>query len=78
MKLLRISAVLFLFLGVASLANAQTTADLPRGNVSGFGSFALSASDYDAFINEQRELSERGEYFWSTTRFVYVGKCKIG
>ena len=35
MKLLRISAFLFLFLGVASLANAQTTADLPRGNVSG-------------------------------------------
>ncbi|MCH7823592.1 MAG: outer membrane beta-barrel protein [Acidobacteria bacterium] len=45
MKLLRISAVLCLFLGVTSLANAQTTADLPRGNVSGFGSFALSASD---------------------------------
>ena len=45
MKLLRISAVLLLFLGVASLANAQTTVDLPRGNVSGFGSFALSASD---------------------------------
>ena len=45
MKLLRISAVLVLFLGVASLAGAQTSADPPRGNVSGFGSFALSASD---------------------------------
>ena len=44
-KLLRISAVLFLYLGVASLASAQTTADPPRGNVSGFGSFALSAPD---------------------------------
>ena len=45
MKLLRLSAIFFVFLAVASLANAQTTADLPRGNVSGFGSFALSASD---------------------------------
>jgi SAM-dependent methyltransferase len=34
----------------------------------------VSASDYEAFINELHELSERGEYFWSTTRFVYVGR----
>ena len=44
MKLLRISAVLLVFLGVAAVAGAQTAAEPPRGNVSGFGSFALSAS----------------------------------
>lgn len=38
----------------------------------------VSASDYEAFIGEQHELSERGEYFWSTTRFVYVGNYAAG
>jgi ubiquinone/menaquinone biosynthesis C-methylase UbiE len=38
----------------------------------------VSASDYEAFIGELEELHKRGEYFWSTTRFVYVGRRTAG
>ena len=62
MKLLRISAVIFVFLGVASLASAQTTADLPRGNVSGFGSFALSAPDG---LDKGHGAGGSGTYFFT-------------
>lgn len=48
--------------------------DLALGMRSMVGRDLISASDYEAFINELHQLSERGEYFWSTTRFVYVGK----
>lgn len=45
MKLLRLFVFVFVFAGAASAAGAQTAASLPRGNVSGFGSYAVTASD---------------------------------
>ena len=62
MKLLRISAVIFVFLGFASLASAQTTADLPGGNMSGFGSFALSAPDG---LDKGHGAGASGAYFFT-------------
>ena len=62
MKLLRISVVIFVFLGFASLASAQTIADLPGGNMSGFGSFALSASDG---LDKGHGAGASGAYFFT-------------
>jgi len=45
MKLLRLLVFVLVFAGAASVASAQTAANLPRGNISGFGSYAVTASD---------------------------------
>ena len=45
MRFLRASAILFLILAPVSTAWAQETIKLPKGNISGFGTFAASKSD---------------------------------
>ncbi len=45
MKLLRLFALVLGCVGAAAAANAQTADNLPRGNVSGFGTFATSVAD---------------------------------
>jgi opacity protein-like surface antigen len=45
MKLLRLCAFVLVFAGTAAVADAQTADNPPRGNVSGFGTFAPSVSD---------------------------------
>ena len=45
MRLLRAAAVLLLLLAPVSTAWAQETIKLPKGNISGFGTFAASKSD---------------------------------
>jgi len=45
MRFLRPCALVLVLLGAPALANAQDTAELPRGNISGFGSFATATGD---------------------------------
>lgn len=62
MKLLRIFAFSVIFVGVASLASAQDTIALPRGNVSGFGTFTATASDD---LDRGNGFGLSGTYFFS-------------
>lgn len=34
----------------------------------------LAADDYEGFLAELHELARQGRYFWSTTRFAFVGR----
>ncbi len=34
----------------------------------------VSASDYEEFMADLRELAASGRYFWSVNRYVYVGR----
>ncbi len=34
----------------------------------------LAAVDYEGFLAELHELAHQGRYFWSTTRFAFVGR----
>ena len=38
----------------------------------------VSESDYEEFIEELGRQSDEGTYFWSTTRFLYVGRRSSG
>lgn len=62
MKFLRVFAFAVIFVGVASLASAQDTIPLPRGNVSGFGTFTASASDD---LDRGNGFGLSGTYFFS-------------
>lgn len=62
MKFLRALAVFLVSLGVAAAAGAQTADERPRGNISGFGSFALTASDG---LDKGHGGGVSGAYFFS-------------
>lgn len=36
----------------------------------------FSQADYDGFLEDLTQLAEKGEYFWSVNRYVYVGRRK--
>ena len=62
MKLLRLSIFVLVFGGAASIASAQTADNLPRGNVSGFGTYAASVSDG---LERGHGFGAFGTYFFS-------------
>lgn len=62
MKLLRVFAFAVIFVGVASVASAQDTITLPRGTVSGFGTFTATASDD---LDRGHGFGFSGTYFFS-------------
>ena len=62
MKLLRVSAFIIAFFGVASTAVAQDTLTLPKGNVSGFATFAATTSDG---LSGGHGAGGSGTYFFS-------------
>jgi len=70
MKLLRLSVFVLVFAGAASIAAAQTADNLPRGNVSGFGTFAASVSDG---LEGGNGFGLSGSYFFSRLIGVEVG-----
>jgi len=62
MKLLRLSVFVLVFAGAASIAAAQTADNLPRGNISGFATFAASVSDG---LDGGNGFGVSGAYFFS-------------
>jgi hypothetical protein len=62
MKVLWVLVFAVIFVGAPSLASAQDTITLPRGNVSGFGTFAGTASDG---LDRGHGFGLSGTYFFS-------------